>query len=139
MNVDQVYQKKWVACSDLNGTEMRLEISQVTLEDLGTGDQVEHKVAIWFRGAKKGCLLNVTNKNAIRKVYGGETDDWIGKQVVLYPAVTDFKGDTVECIRIKIPAGVVVAPNPPVAPALPPDTAQTQDLDQQVIDDEIPF
>jgi hypothetical protein len=46
----------------------------------------------------------VTNKEAIKDMYGRETDAWRGKQIELYPDHVLFRSETVECVRVRQPA-----------------------------------
>ena len=49
----------------------------------------------------KGLVLNKTNAAAIAKTHGDDSDEWIGQAIELYPAVTQFNGNTVDCIRVR--------------------------------------
>jgi hypothetical protein len=60
---------------------------------------------LYFVGKSKGVVLNKTNARKVTELAGtDETDDWAGVQVVLFAAMVEFQGDTVESIRIKAPA-----------------------------------
>ena len=102
MNINQAYPSKYITEADLQGRPRVLTMAHVTVEtmDQATG---ETKPILFFQGAKKGMVLNVTNKNAIVLLYGAETDNWVGKQIELYPSQTDFRGDVVPCIRCRAP------------------------------------
>ncbi len=75
-------------------------------------------------------------------LHGSETDNWIGKKVMLYVDMVDFKGDVVEAIRIK--AAPRTAPvdeqrdaaidERPAPVRRMPEPAQREELN-----DEIPF
>jgi len=55
-------------------------------------------------------ILNVTNGHSIGDVYG-DTDNWPGKVIQVYPTTTDMDGGRVACIRIRIPtAAIAVVP-----------------------------
>jgi hypothetical protein len=55
----------------------------------------------------KPLVLNVTNGNAIALLHGPKPSEWVGKQIVLFPATTKmYDGETkkmleVGCIRIR--------------------------------------
>ncbi len=105
MNIDTAYPSKYIKESDLQGQPRLLTIARVSME---TVDQSGHdtKPVVFFQGAQKGMVLNITNKNVIVLLYGTETDNWIGKQIELYPSQTDFRGEIVACIRCRAPQGV---------------------------------
>jgi len=98
MHIDQLYPSRFLRCADLNGQPMRVVIKGLSREDV-SGEQ---KVVLSFTNNAKGLILNKTNGRAIAKALGcDDTKDWRGKSITLVPAVTDFKGDTVDCIRVR--------------------------------------
>lgn len=111
-NVDEIYQSdsKWLAAPDLKGREIKLTIDYAKVEEVGDN----HKLVTYFKGKEKGLALNKTNARMIADSYGRDSDDWPGKEIVLYPTKTEFQGRLVDCIRVRIPTA-------------------------QALDDEIPF
>ena len=63
----------------------------------------DNKPVLFFAGKNKGVVLNKTNATNIAFAYGDETDDWLGKEVILYEAMVDFQGRSVPAIRIRAP------------------------------------
>ena len=49
-------------------------------------------------------VLNKTNAGIIAKLYGTDTDAWVGKKIVIYATTCKAFGETVECVRVKAPA-----------------------------------
>ena len=158
MNIDTAYPSKYIKESDLQGHPRLLTIARVSME---TVDQSGHdtKPVVFFQGAQKGMVLNITNKNVIVLLYGTETDNWIGKQIELYPSQTDFRGEIVPCIRCRAPHAVgalggvarVAAPLPAATPAVPatngghtpvitpPFELPKEQTAAEELDDSIPF
>ena len=99
MNYDEMYPSRFLKHSDLGGREVRVIISDVTTELLGG----ERKNIMAFAGKKKQLVLNKTNANAIMRAYGKETDEWIGKDIILFATTVDFQGESVPGIRVKVP------------------------------------
>src|SRR5262249_25473714 len=98
MHVDELYPSRFLRCADLNGRPLRVTIAGIKREDVSG----EPKNILLFSGNTKSLILNKTNARAIAKALGcDETRDWRGKSVLLVPAVTDYKGDTVDCIRVR--------------------------------------
>jgi hypothetical protein len=56
---------------------------------------------LFFREEEKGLVLNKTNTTIIAKLYGDDTDDWVGKPVTLYATEVQFQGDMVDAIRVR--------------------------------------
>jgi hypothetical protein len=127
---DDAFPSKYLRAADLNGKPRTLVISAVTRETLRSNGGEESKFVCSFRGAKKGLLLNVTNFDAIVDVTGeGDTDDWSGHSVELYPTKTEMKGKTVDAIRVRSPEQGSLATKRPAKPEPGPPE----------MDDEIPF
>ena len=100
-SVNDSYPSKYLKASDLNDTPLTLQISDVSEETVGQGDQAEKKLVCYFRGEEKGMVLNKTNATTIADQLGDETDDWIGQSITLFPTQVDFGGRQVEAIRVK--------------------------------------
>ncbi len=141
MDMNQIYDSKFLKASDLAGKEYQVTITKVDVQNMDDG---KRKLCVYLNNRPKGVLLNKTNANMISKLYGSETNGWINKQIVVAPAWVDFKGEQVEAIRFRPPrmaqnGGGAFDDSPSVttqASAKPP-------LDQMAADDfadrEIPF
>jgi hypothetical protein len=63
------------------------------------GGEVE-KIVVQFRKRDKKLVLNKTNAETIARMLGDDTDDWIGKEIQLYPAQVNFAGQMVPAVRV---------------------------------------
>jgi len=97
MQFDELYPSKFLRASDLNGAPITVTIGGVSRENVGG----EPKVIIRFASGEKPLICNKTNGKTLAKLFGKDTADWIGKQIVLFPCEVDFKGDSVEAVRIR--------------------------------------
>lgn len=98
LDYDQLFPGRFIKAGDLAGRDVTVTISAIDLEDLPQekgGDRA--KGIISFAKTKKKLVLNRTNGECIKAMFGRDTGEWIGKRITLYPA--DFNGDL--CIRIK--------------------------------------
>ena len=98
------------------------------------GAEPEMKWCLSFAEADKPLVLNSTNIQLCERVFGSDdTDDWVGKKIVLYtdPNVS-FAGKVIGGIRVRAPKKQAINPVPPKH--VPPP-APTTDL----TDDDIPF
>ena len=96
------------------------------------GADPEYKWAMCFEQNDKPLVLNSTNIQLCQAVFGSDdTDDWLGKQIVLYtdPNVS-FQGKVIGGIRVRKPKArpAAAAPVAPVAPP-PPASAEVYDDD----------
>ena len=104
MQRDDVFPSKYLKAADLNGKAVTVTIEHAPLETLKNPDgQEQRKIVLHFRGTKKMLPLNITNWDSVAEVCGGDTGDWVGKQIELYPSRTQMGAKTVDCIRIRVP------------------------------------
>jgi hypothetical protein len=99
-------ESQWLASEDI-GLDKDV---RVTIEDVERYSKVEFdkgriepKVgALKFTGKEKRMILNSTNRKILVRLYGMNTVDWRGKDILLYvdPNVR-MMGETVNGIRIK--------------------------------------
>jgi hypothetical protein len=87
---------------DLQGREFTLAIESVKVKKF---DDDSRKLLITFQNAKKALVCNKTNAESIADMYGTNTEDWIGREIVLYfDRSVMFAGKRTGGIRIKPPA-----------------------------------
>ncbi len=104
MKISNAFPSKWLKAADLDDQPRQFKIKSVSIEDLaGNGKPEDRKPVVYFHNEDKGFGLNKTNANSIARAYGDDTENWLDKVVELYPTETDFQGDRVECIRVRIP------------------------------------
>ena len=99
MNIDEQYKGNFLKVSDLKGQAVKVTMAEVKIEKMGD----DMKPVVYFHGKELGLALNKTNKNRIKEAYGVETDGWKDKPLELYPDRTEFKGEIVDCIRVRVP------------------------------------
>src|SRR6185295_18707375 len=123
---------KYVFAYDLDGKERTLTIARVEGGELeGDKGRKTKKPLVYFKEAKTGkpLALNATNGKTIERLYGANTDEWIGKRVTLYPTTCEMAGETRDCIRIRprAPTGRASAPTEQPAPLERPDHSDAGD------------
>lgn len=99
--MNDMFPSKFLTAADLDEQERTFTVSGIDTEIVGQGDEAESKWVLYFNDAEKGLVLNKTNANSISGALGDNTDDWIGRQVVLYPTEVAFGGKMVAAIRVK--------------------------------------
>ena len=97
---EEFFDSKFLTCADLGKKEHTLTIEAVNDETFKDGSR---KPTLFFRGRKKGMVLNKTNGGKLKAAYGSDMELWVGKSVVLYPDVVDYGGKPVDAIRILVP------------------------------------
>lgn len=108
-----MFDRNYLYSFDLKGKDLTVEIARVEagkLQIAGT-TQKQSKPVLYFKTRNgqpgPGLALNKTNAKVVAKLYGTNTDQWVGKKLTLYPTTTKFGAETVDCIRIKptVPRG----------------------------------
>jgi len=131
MRMSEAFPGTYLKCSDLQKREVKVTIERVQMEEVGS----EHKPIVYFLGKERGLCLNKTNGMTLQEALGDETDDWYGKSIVLFPARTQFQGQMVDCIRVRVDP-------PPKTPRKPkkatPQQVEAEQFEAETGDD-IPF
>lgn len=112
-HIDEAFPSKHLSASDLKGQVLTVLIARFGVEEVG--EAKDEKYVFYFEGVAKGLVLNKTNAKRIAALYGNELEGWVGKSIMLYPAITEYQGNEVECIRVKKEAP------PPAVTAAPPE------------------
>jgi hypothetical protein len=135
MNINDQFPSKFLKASDLDGKQVIVTMRDCIVESIGE----DRRPVLYFVGKDKGVVLNKTNANNIGDAYGQDTDEWVGKKVVLYTAYVDFQGKSMEAIRIRKPKdselGASAKPEHRTADVPP----QFEAGDPGAGDDDIPF
>lgn len=84
------------------GKDMTVTILSVSREFV-TGDKGKKDECIVAKlKGQKPMILNATNCKTISQMYGPYIEDWSGKSITLFASTTSLKGETVECLRIRL-------------------------------------
>ena len=108
MDYRAMFDREYIGAWDLQGKDATVEIASVVAGELtGSGGKKAKKPIVRFVGKEKGLALNKTNGKIIAGMFGPDTKDWVGKRVTLYPTMTTFGSEQMECIRVRpvIPVG----------------------------------
>jgi hypothetical protein len=91
----------YLKAEDLGGKEVTVRIRDVEIKMFSGDKGDEKKVVLLLQGTDRCVVCNKTNRETVRDLYGDDTDDWIGKRIVLYPSRVEFGGKRVWAIRIQ--------------------------------------
>lgn len=120
MNINSIKKSNYLTKEDCGDNGLLLTIKGFREENLALEGQPENKNWImYFSEEEKGMVLKSVNAQLCAAILKSpETDDWIGKRVVLYndPSII-FQGKLCGGIRVRAPRGQ--AANPPAAAPRP--------------------
>ena len=126
-DINEMMTSNYIKKEDLK-SPTRLTINKCTHEDVGTLEKPEKKWVVSFMEDFKPLILNVTNIKAFARVTGDDnSDNWGGKQVVLFNDMTVEYQGKMGGVRVYQQMDVVDAP-----PNAEPGS-------QTFPDDEIPY
>ncbi len=117
-NYALLFPSKWLAAADLMGDDRIVQVKQIIPSE-EVGQSKDKRPVVYFQGVEKGLVLNKTNAKRIAKLYGPDTDKWIGKSITLYPSECDFGDETVPCLRVR------------------PEAPQVEDPDEELDEEEL--
>ena len=112
-------QTRFLKAQDLP-SERKFKIKSVTVEPIGAGKDKEDKLVVWFTNDKRGLVLNRTNNRTIRGAYGDDTAGWVGKIIIVFPTMAEFRGEMKPALRVRIPPPKGSNGQPAAKPATPP-------------------
>ena len=120
-----MFDRDYIGAWDLPG-DVVVTISAVEAGSIkGDKGRTSRKPIIRFKGKEKALLGNKTNCKIIARLYGTDTDKWIGKDVTLFPTTTEMGGETVDCIRVRPTAPARRARSNGRVPAVDPAPQQS--------------
>jgi hypothetical protein len=132
-------QSRFLKAQDLT-TEKKFRVKSVTEEDVGIGKDRERKLVVWFSNDSRGLVLNRVNNRTMRGAFGDTCDGWVGKIIVIFPTMAEFRGEMKPALRVRIPPpkgnGQQSAAAKPAAPPPPAIDPAEIDVDDD-LDDEI--
>ena len=80
-----MFESRFLRGSDLEGRPWTLTIADVRLEELRSRYHPPRtKGILTFEGAKREFILNRTNSECLKRMFGRETDAWVGRRVTLH-------------------------------------------------------
>lgn len=106
MDYDQLFPGRFMKSGEFQGKDVTLKIATIRTEELPDEKGKDGKRVrgiIGFHGTKKELVLNRTNGECLKALFGRDTDNWIGKRVTFFPApYTDsFTGEVGTAIRVR--------------------------------------
>jgi hypothetical protein len=127
-------QSRFLKAADLTA-EKKFKIKTVTEEPVGIGKDQEMKLVIWFTNDRRGLVLNITNNRTLRGSFGNDTAGWVGKIIIVFPTMADFRGQMKPALRVRIPTPKGNGPS--VAQPVTPPPAREIDPVEELVDDDL--
>ena len=97
----EAFPSKYLRTADVPEGGKLFKISKIEQELVG--QDKKSKCVLYLKGQEKTLVLNGTNWDAIAAFCGGDSDEWSGKDIVLFATQTPYQGKMVDCIRVRRP------------------------------------
>jgi hypothetical protein len=99
--MDDLFPSKYLKAVDV-AHEPIVTINRVIKEKLKNNEGVEEfKPILYFGELEKGIVLNKTNANIIKELYGEVIEEWVGKRIQLCSRMVEAFGESQAAIRVK--------------------------------------
>ena len=101
VNYDELFPGRFLKAGLFQGKDVTLEIVEVSVEELPQDDgSMRRRGIITFRETPLQLVLNSTNGQCIRAMFGTRIPDWVGKRITFRPEKDRFGREMVDAIRI---------------------------------------
>lgn len=103
LDFDQLYPKRFIKAGQFGGKDLTMRITGVEVEKLGEETKQKVKAILSFARTDKQMVLNKTNGECVRAMFGRDTSNWVGKLVTFYPCPMKdpFTGEDIVAIRVR--------------------------------------
>jgi hypothetical protein len=110
MNINESFPPAFLRSEDIKDKTVAVKIRLVEAHDFGEKEGT--KPVVYFEGKDAGLVLNKTRANAIRDLFGEETDGWTGKTIILTTGLVPFEGRMTDSIFCTAPTNSTPKPEP---------------------------
>jgi hypothetical protein len=100
---DELFPGRFLKSALFKGRTVTLTIAAVSMEkmpDRGGKDGEKWKATLSFRESEMQLVLNKTNGECIKGMFGARLADWVDKRVAFYPRQVRAFGQTTMAIRV---------------------------------------
>lgn len=99
---DQLFPGRFLKSGEFKGKDITLTISDVRLEELENKRKGKHMAPVLsFKETKKQLVLNKTNGECVKGLFGRKVAEWVNKRVTFYPVDVNAFGTKKLAIRVR--------------------------------------
>ncbi len=97
----ELYPGRFLKSDMLKGQKVTLTIKNIDIEDLvGDKNKAEPKVIVSFVERKLEYVMPKTNGFCLKRMFGNNPHEWIGKRVTWFGTTCKFGREDVDCLRV---------------------------------------
>ena len=119
MKTSDAFPSKYLGSVDFDKPALAT-VLRCELQEVGQERESEKKPVVYFNEYERPLILNVTNFRTLAKALGADSDMWPSGQIVIFTSQTSYKGEMVDCVRLRAPN----VPQTASAPAVETDRSR---------------
>lgn len=102
LDFDQLFPGRFIKAGEFEGRDVHLTIEEIKLEELPQ-DKGPDKIRgiVSFAETKKQWVLNRTNAECLKAMWGRAVADWCGKKVTLFPTMVSVGPKKELAVRVR--------------------------------------
>lgn len=97
MRVSELFPSRFIKYENLP-EPIKRKIERIAVERVGLSH--ETRPVLHFVDEDRTLLLNKSNANTLRRAYGDETSNWVGREVELVPDEVEYRGTVTFTVRV---------------------------------------
>lgn len=90
----------YMKSDDVTGAGEEFTVEDVSIKTFSGKEGPEVKLIVKFKECPRALACNATNRKKLVKIFGPETDEWVGKKVMLHLESVDYMGESFDAIRV---------------------------------------
>lgn len=99
MNINEMFPSRYLSSAALEGKEHTVTVESVTMEPMEDDKELP---VLRFKGRQAALVLNKTNGTFMASLFGDESDNWAGKEIILRVEKVNLRGSMVDGIRLGV-------------------------------------
>lgn len=107
-DINDLYGGSLLKAADLKGRAVKVVIESWRTQEFDDKGKKKEKLILAFAGKDKEFVLNSTNAMMLAARLGSDYDAWAGKAIEIYPDKTQFQGNIVDCLKVRVPTPAAV-------------------------------
>lgn len=98
---DELFPNRFLKSGLFKGKQHTLTIVRIVLEEMEDKKGKRNKAIVSFQETPKQLVLNKTNGECLKGMFGRDVSKWVGKRVTFYPAMVEAFGEETQAIRVR--------------------------------------
>lgn len=98
---DELFPGRFLKAGLFKGRDVTLTIADVVIDELEGEKGVEKRAVVGFNETPLALVLNRSNGESLKAMFGKNVREWVGKRVTFFPTQTNLGREKVDAIRVR--------------------------------------